>query len=553
MAKKPQSIDGFILAPRTDDSRARLDLGNIDNKSRPTLDPNMQNPSKNQRAKINSDSLANRKTTAKEVTREDIKDSLKDLEDSSSEKLTDLSQDRKTSRRQRKSAKKRDQLKKPRRARKIIKWTLIVVGVLLIGLAAFLIVKSFMTGGKVFQGNVLDMVTSKTRLNEDKNGRTNVLIFGTSGYSMDEAAWDGALLTDSIMVLSVDQDEKDAYMVSIPRDLYVKFGRTCTSGYEGKVNEVYSCGSNRDKDGKAGAKMFEDIIGDVLGIEMQYYVHANWTVLRDVVDSIGGVDVTIESSDPRGIYDYATNIKYPNGEAHLNGDAALALARARNSEGGYGLEGSNFDREIYQQKILVALQNKALKAGTLANPTVLSSLLDALGDNLRTDFKTSEFQTLIDLASGIKSENIISLPLVERENDEPDLVATGMINGASVVIPAAGTYDYSAIQAYISQNFSSDPATREAAVIDVLNGSEIAGLAQDKADSLEKLGFITGKITNAPENITETNIIYQLNPDKTATAKALEKEYNTTVKQGELTGYSTDADFVIVFGTAAAN
>ena len=53
-------------------------------------------------------------------------------------------------------------------------------------------------------------------------GRTNILIFGTSGYSMDEDAWDGAMLTDSIMVVSLDQDNYDAYMMSLPRDLYVK-------------------------------------------------------------------------------------------------------------------------------------------------------------------------------------------------------------------------------------------------------------------------------------------------------------------------------------------
>ena len=43
------------------------------------------------------------------------------------------------------------------------------------------------------------------------------------------------------MILSVNQDKKDAYMFNIPRDLYVKFGTACNSGYAGKINEYFYC------------------------------------------------------------------------------------------------------------------------------------------------------------------------------------------------------------------------------------------------------------------------------------------------------------------------
>lgn len=55
---------------------------------------------------------------------------------------------------------------------------------------------------------------------------------------------------------------------------------------------------------------------------------------------------------------------------------------------GTGLAQSNFDREKNQQKVIVALREKALSAGTLANPGKVMSLISALGDNLNTNFDT---------------------------------------------------------------------------------------------------------------------------------------------------------------------
>ncbi len=445
--------------------------------------------------------------------------------------------------------------KSKKHKRHYVKWTIFTILAILVIMGGFFAYRFLSAGGKIFKGNILDAFTSKAKLLEDENGRTNILIFGTSGYTMSENAWDGAFLTDSIMVLSVDQDKHNAYMISLPRDLYVK--RTCKAlgTTAGKLNESYYCGYTDNKSSsEAGAKALQDKAGEILGLDIQYYVHADWTALVNTVDAVGGVDVMIESDDSRGIYDVATKVKYPNGEAHLNGERALALARSRNSHGGYGLAGGNFDREMYQQKILAALREKALSIGTLANPVTVNSLIEALGDNLQTSFKSSEIQTLIDLASNIKSDSIISLPLVGR-TDGNDLMTTGMINSMSVVIPTAGTYNYSDIQEYVSENLTSDPVKREAAVIDVLNGSGTYGLAQKKADDLKDAGYKIGAITNAPETSDVAVTIYQLDKDKSATAEALESKYGVKVKDGKLSGYTAkdDVAFVIVFGASDTN
>lgn len=432
------------------------------------------------------------------------------------------------------------------RRRKITKRAVLIFGLVLMLIGAFIAWKLIFNGSRIFSGNPFD-IFQQQRLQTDKNGRTNVLIFGTSGYSMDENnGHDGALLTDSIIVASVNQDTHDAYTVSLPRDLYVQ--HTCQNSLgttAGKLNETYYCALNDNNgDETAAAKELMKTAGSILGLDVQYYVHANWSALQQGVDAVGGIDVDIQSSDPRGIYDIGTKVKYPNGIAHINGERALALARARNDFGGYGLAAGNFDREKNQQKIISALQKKATSASTLANPAAVTSLLDALGDNLRTNFQTSEIRTLMDVAKN--TIKVTSLPLVSRPDDEPDLVTTGNVGAASIVQPVAGLYQYGDIQAYITKSLFAD----RTAVIDVLNGSGTAGMAQTKADELQTLGYTIGVVDNAPKEITTSVVIYQVNATKTKAAAALKQKYNTDITEGSLADYTPakGVDFIIVFG-----
>ena len=446
MIKKTQSIDGFTLKRR---EGTPLDAGD----RRVFLDYSSPKP----KPEITPETILQKTRTDTDSTTlsADVEESLRGLGND----LDQLPEPGKESRRAKKLRRHQARLnrKKHHPIRRIIKWFFTIILILFLVLVGWLTFKALITGGKIFQGNILDVFTSKTRLEEDSNGRTNIVIFGTSGYSMAENAWDGALLTDSIMVISVDQDKHDAYMISLPRDLYVKHTcRKLLGTSAGKLNETYYCAyTDSKKNEDKGAEALREKAGEILGLDVQYYVHANWTALERMVDSVGGVDVVIKSDNAKGIYDRNTGIKLPNGEVHLSGKEALMLARSRGDMGGYGVY-SNFDREMNQQKVLTALQQKALSAGTLANPITVNSLLDALGDNLRTNFKASEIQTLIDLAKKTKTSNMISLPLVDRGDGEKDLVTTGMLGDISIVRPAKGLYDYSDIIDYVQQSINAN-------------------------------------------------------------------------------------------------
>ena len=446
---------------------------------------------------------------------------------------------------------------KPRRHRikKVLKWLLILLIVAGLAVGGFFAVKLFMAGGKVFDGNLFDLLGAGKELRADADGRTNVLVFGTSedDPSHDEAAPD---LADSIMIVSFDQKQKTAAMFSVPRDLYVKYGQACNSGYEGKINEVYQCNSQGDE--RAGAEAFMQLAGDLFGLDIQYYAHVNYTVLRETVDAVGGITVEIDSDDPRGILDRNFDwkcrytcyyVKWPNGPAQLDGEHALALARARNAAGGYGLSRGNFDREQYQQKIMIALKDKAVSAGTLANPVAVSQLIDSLGNNVRTNFDAAEVKTLIGLLGEVKNESIKRIDLVAE--GEAVLTTGTAGQGMSIVRPVAGLYDFSAVRSYIKAKLSTDPNNNETATIEVLNGTDLSGVAGQKAEELADQGVAVTSTGDAPTSSSYGALVWY---DQSGGDKPKTKEKMTAVlgepDSGAVlpSGVQSDADFVIIVG-----
>jgi hypothetical protein len=187
----------------------------------------------------------------------------------------------------------------------------------------------------------------------------------------------------------------------------------------------------------------------------------------------------------------------------------------------YGLEQSNFDREKNQQLVLMALKNKATSTGTLTDFGKVTSLMDAMGKNLRTNIDTKEIRTIMNLGSEIKESDIHRLSFVEENNV---LMTTGTAGGASIVQPAAGLYNYDDIRAYIKSEIYATPLSKEKATVAVLNGSGVAGAAQKEADKLTELGMKVVHVGNVPgnEKIGKTQV-YQLpaGKEKTTTDSAV--------------------------------
>ena len=315
--------------------------------------------------------------------------------------------------------------------------------------------KFLSNSAKIFGWDDLLGLFSNTKLKGEDEGHVNILL---AGNSSDDAGHGGAELTDSMMVLSINTHENTAFMLSVPRDLYVDIP---DHGYA-KINETYQDGEadNFSESGyaKGGMGLLQKVISQKFGLDLHYYALVNYGALRDAVNAVGGITINVQSSDPRGLYDPSrdlTNgkalVNLPNGMQKLNGQQALNLARARgNAYGSYGFARSDFDRTKHQQQILVALKEKAASAGTLSNPVKVGQLFDSLGNNVKTDMELAEVKRLYKITKDVPSADITSATL-NNGSDIELLQSYRTRLGQSALVPSAGVDDYSAIQAYVQE------------------------------------------------------------------------------------------------------
>ena len=396
---------------------------------------------------------SNREEEDFDVTEEELEEELAKRKKFNSKKAEKKAEKR------RKKAEKKARRKTPIWAKVVISFLVLVIAV--IGFGAYYFFNIYSAASGVLEGNPMDAFLNKKPMAKDEYGRTNILIFGTAE---DDEGHGGAMLTDSILIISVDQDRKIASTFSVPRDLWVNYSvpgeKTlwCSVGYKGKINATYYCKQNdADGDRDVAARYFAKKLTEVTDVQIQYYVAVDFRVLRDVVNILGGIDVDVHSTDDRGIYDICMhNLKLKKGmNYNLSGDVVLDLARARNAKGGYGLANSNFDREINQQRIVNGIKNKALNIGILADVNKVKGMLESFGENVKTNFTWAEMGTAIDVITGLHGD--------VESIDTRSLYGTGRIGNQSVVIPKGANvdndrtlYNYNKIHLYLRKELDQD-------------------------------------------------------------------------------------------------
>ncbi len=282
-------------------------------------------------------------------------------------------------------------------------------------------------------GTIADILQPEA-LNGESSGQVNILI---DGNSIDDTGHSGATLTDSIMIASLDIATKKLSLISIPRDLWVN-----ENGSYMKLNAVYTVGGMND---------LQTQVDDITGLTIHHTVLVNYAAFRDMVDAVGGVDVIITSDDARGIYDPMIGFSIGNGLQHLSGDQALKLARSRNdptNDGriAYGLPNGDFDRTLYQRRILEAFMKKASALNTVVNPTTLLTLIKNVGTNVGSNLSVGQVRRLYDLAQSVSTTYSISLQNTGGMSYLSDYTSR---DGQAALIPRVGVGAYTDIHNYI--------------------------------------------------------------------------------------------------------
>jgi LCP family protein required for cell wall assembly len=328
----------------------------------------------------------------------------------------------------------------------------------------------------------------------DAKERLNILLIGA-----DRRPKQGSFNTDTLIIASIEPRTGQVAMFSVPRDmenipLPAKFpARNYYAGgvFPAKINSLWMYARGNPNlfpggDKVRGYAALKGALGELLGIDIRYYLEVDFTGFTKVVDTLGGV--TIDVQLPVADYHYPTDdgrgalkLYIPPTIQHMDGAESLAYARSRH-------QSNDFDRAQRQQRVVTSLRQQTDVLSFL-NPDRLEAVSKAVRSAIHTDFPASQLPQLISLMEKVDLANLRSFvftpPVYAQECAPADCAVKYTLE------PKVG-----AIRQAVREAFTVDPAllksrlklATEAGKIWVLNGSGINGQAGAVADYLDYLG-----------------------------------------------------------------
>lgn len=401
----------------------------------------------------------------------------------------------------------------PRPQRKRVSWWKIVLFsfvAVFIGMIAYVLSSAYSSANDALSQNItFKDIISRSSLKQT-DGVTNVLVLGKGG-----ANHPGGQLTDTIILARIKNDDKQVALISIPRDMIASIPGVG----DRKINEAYTAGWNSVKDQKdtnkkaeAGANMAAQVVEKIAGVPVHYYITADFSGFKELVDILGGVTVDVDQDlyDPLypkdmftkdGQYvktDAYTTFSLKKGRQTLDGETALKYARSRETT-------SDFDRAKRQQKIIIAIRDKAISLGVLSNPKKISELMSSLGAHIKTNMSLSELKSFIEMVQGVNKEKIINKVI---DNGTGGLLVSSS-EGFYHLVPKTG--NYKEIQSFIKNVFTDSvsagaTATIQEIDVEIYNGSLVAGLGGRYGEILRSEGLTVTKIETNENDVEKTTI-----------------------------------------------
>lgn len=250
-----------------------------------------------------------------------------------------------------------------------------------------------------------------------KEQRASVKPIALTILGLDTRSETGSMNTDVMMVAAFNPQTKTATVVSIPRDSDLN-----VEGYkQHKANGYYAAfhsygRKEKDLEGDQVKEYARDETREMLSkffdIPIDYTAVLDFQGFVDVVDALGGVRVTVDK-DMRYVDTVDdTDIDLKKGEQVLDGEQALGFVRYRKSNPGRGYTqtapSSDFERNERQSQVLGAIADRMKSFSSI---TKVDNILNAVGDNMRTDIPKVQIESMIATYLGINRSDIRFIPL----------------------------------------------------------------------------------------------------------------------------------------------
>lgn len=404
-----------------------------------------------------------------------------------------------------------------RRSARVLSWVAVSTSLIVLAASGTLYAAYLHYGGRI------QSLPGLGRLADGKGGVSraeNYLLVGSdSGDNLTNAQLkevgatrsgrDG-VRTDTIILVHIPADGKQAKFISIPRDSYVRI-----PGHpDNKINSAFQTGE-RDHPGGGPAELVQTV-QNLSGQHVDHYLQVSLFGFYTITNAVGGVDVCL--SQPAK--DRDANIDLPAGRQTLDGKNALAFVRQR-----HGLPDGDLSRIRRQQYFLGAVTRKILSAGVLLNPVRLNSLLNAAGDSLKVDPGTSR-KDLLDLALRMRKVSagkvkFQTVPVADAGGraDLPGQRRASVVLLDEAALPGFfANLDDKPSAAPSSAPVLTVPASSIAVTVE--NGTGRPGLARKVGSALTGVGFRLSHVRSA-QRTDYTDTVVRYGADRSESARTV--------------------------------
>ena len=236
-------------------------------------------------------------------------------------------------------------------------------------------------------------------------GGVNFLLVGSDSREGTDAnvfdADPGSTLNDVNILLHISADHTNATVVSIPRDLVVRYPECPDTDGDGYGGGGWTGPINGSLN-EGGLPCVVLTVEQLTGLSIPFAAMIQFNGVIEMANAVGGVEVCV--AEP--IEDEYTQTFLDAGMHTLSGLDALQFLRTRHGVG----DGSDLGRISNQQVFLSSLVRKLKSAETLTNPVALFGLAKAAITNMTLSNSLNSLDTMVSIAMALKDiplENIV--------------------------------------------------------------------------------------------------------------------------------------------------
>ncbi|MFJ4832165.1 LCP family protein [Streptomyces sp. NPDC088747] len=430
---------------------------------------------------------------------------------------------------------------RPRRRRRVLRWSAMVLAVLILGSAGagYLYYEHLNDNIKKDDLNIGDAKDRAAESKANSAGQTplNILLIGSDARDTEEnqelggakETFGGTPLADVQMLLHLSADRTNMSVVSMPRDTLVDIPK-CTDPDDGEVYAASTVPTMTNQTlGRGGPGCTVATWEKLTDIHIDHFMQIDFSGVVSMADAIGGVPVCVDAN----IYSHTSTgkgsgLKLEKGTTYIQGQQALEWLRTR-----YGFEdGSDLARAEAQHQYMNSMVRQLRKNATISSPNKLRKLAETATTALTVDKGLGTVTKLYNLSNELKKvePSRITMTTMPNRYVGARVVPTEDAEQLFRLVREDISLDGKDKKKTTTEKASTDPAAADDKIgVAVVNGtrtstqSPVGGRASTVAELLVGKGFTQATAEQTQATAAEKTLVRYPNADLEGDARRVAK------------------------------